>query len=69
MQRLRVKFRVRGGRTLGNDVVEFGPQGPEKQGYYEEFRYALQKTKRIHTEAHEDREEEEKPGRNISVGV
>jgi len=41
-------------------------KGPEKQGYYEEFRYVLQKMKRIHTEAHE---EEEKPGRNISVGV
>ena len=44
-------------------------KGPEKQGYYEEFRYVLQKMKRIHTEAHEDHEEEEKPGRNISVGV
>jgi hypothetical protein len=66
-----VKFRVRGGGTLRNNVVEFSPEaeGPEKQGYYEEFRYVLQKTKRIHTEAHEDHEEEEKSGRNISVGV
>jgi len=39
------------------------------RGYYEEFRHVLQITKKIRTEAHEDHEEEEKPGSNISVGV
>jgi len=51
-----------------NPVCVIGRTGP-KVCYSEKARGLPQIPKKICTEAHKDHEEEERPGRNISVGV